>query len=358
MRKVLVVGGNRDSILIAQRAPFRYYRRALQRQGVATRHVAAESCEEILAACKSEEWDHVFLMPSWRESAATVEQTIRSIRSFAPKRGLFVVDPFAQSSSRFFTVLPEVDALLKRQRYRDTNVYHRTFVGGTMLTDYLVQKWGCDLSDWDVSSPVPEGYEERIRTGWNLGMAKKFRSAIVGPDLLQRSPRKKVDIFCRLSLGSADKKEWYFEYRKAALAALEPLSAKYRAAISGGYVESGLVSRRQYYRELRGSRLVFSPFGWGETCWRDFEAISYDCLLVKPDVSHLDTQPDIFIAGETYAPVKWDFSNLAEVVTFYLDNPDECDRLVANARRVYREYFKSNQFVVQICNSIEEAEQR
>lgn len=57
---------------------------------------------------------------------------------------------------------------------------------------------------------------------------------------------------------------------------------------------SGEVGQRQYNNELVRSRIVLSPFGWGELCFRDFEAVFSGALLMKPDMSHLETWPDVF----------------------------------------------------------------
>ena len=90
---------------------------------------------------------------------------------------------------------------------------------------------------------------------------------------------------------------------------------------------------------------AFAPFGWGETCWRDFEAVCYGCLLVKPSMAHIDTQPNIFIEKETYVPVRWDLTDLADQCSYYLEHPAEAAAIVDNARRVYRTYFEQNEFV-------------
>ena len=88
--------------------------------------------------------------------------------------------------------------------------------------------------------------------------------------------------------------------------------------------ETGL-PRKEYLAELGRSKMCFSPFGYGEVCWRDFEAMMTGSLLLKPDVRHLVTDPDVFIPGETYIPIAWDFSDLAEKVEYYLRNEERKD---------------------------------
>jgi hypothetical protein len=181
--------------------------------------------------------------------------------------------------------------------------------------------------------------------GWNLGTAKKFKQSLLRNPLFGlNKPKKTVDIFCRLSLGDTTKKEWYTQYRIIAVEALNPLVSNYQVAKSGKD-NNNLVSRRQYNSEIKRSKIVFSPFGWGENCWRDFEAICYDSLLVKPSMSHVTTNPDIFIDYETYVPVKWDFSDLEEKCHFYLENHEEREKIVKQAHQVYLNYFQQNQFV-------------
>ena len=74
------------------------------------------------------------------------------------------------------------------------------------------------------------------------------------------------------------------------------------------------VPNEEYNRELRSTKLVCSPFGWGEICTRDFEAFVYGAALVKPSMEHMDTFPQWFIPNETYIPVKWDFSDFTEII--------------------------------------------
>jgi hypothetical protein len=82
--------------------------------------------------------------------------------------------------------------------------------------------------------------------------------------------------------------------------------------------------------ELRRSKLCFSPFGYGEICWRDFEAIACGAVLVKPDMSHVRAQPDIYRPFETYIPVRWDLADLNDRVREALASP-ETQKTIADA---------------------------
>jgi hypothetical protein len=101
-------------------------------------------------------------------------------------------------------------------------------------------------------------------------------------------------------------------------------------------------------REMRGARLCFSPFGYGEVCWRDYEAILCGALLVKQDMSHVETAPDVFLPNETFAPVAWDFSDLSEVVARWLRDEGARRKAVERAYAILHDYSRSARFVEQM----------
>ncbi|MDY6936576.1 MAG: glycosyltransferase [Cyanobacteriota bacterium] len=344
--KALLLGLKADSILTAQLEPFADERKSLRRQlDLNVQYIETQNLAQMEEACQKYDSEAVFFFPFWREDASEVVRTFQKIRSEYPDRQLIFVDPFAQGNTMFLGVLPYVDVLLKRQRFRDLNDYKREFVGGNEFIEFIARHWNIDLEGWSVSSEVPEGYEHRIASGWSLGTARRFRKALRPPLFFPKRPiSKKLDVFCRLSLGHKRKQEWYCEYRMAAAKALEPLESDYQIAVSALFIDDGLISKKQYARELRQSRIVFSPFGWGETCWRDFEAICNDSLLVKPSMAHLDTQPNIFVENETYVPVRWDFADLEEKCRHYLEHPEEAARIIKNARQVYTDYLERGGF--------------
>jgi len=342
--KILIVGTQRDNISKAQWQPFFYSKKELKRQlDLTFQTMVAETCSEIEQVCKQNEADIFFINPFWKETSSEVEKAIIKIRQAKPQQKIVFIDPWDQVSSRYFNVLPYVDSFVKRQCYRDLEKYHQNFKGGTMFTDFLAQEWNFDLQGWDVSSRVPEGYLERIKPGWNLGTAKKFKRQIEKPALFEYlKPAKIIDIFCRISLGKSD--DWYSRYRQISVEALKPLEDDYQVAISSKH-QNNLVSHRQYRRELKRSKIVFSPFGWGEHCWRDIEAIVNNCLLVKPSMDHINTQPNFLIENETYVPVKWDYSDLTEKIEYYLQHWEEAHKIIEKANQVYHSYFQERKFI-------------
>jgi hypothetical protein len=83
-------------------------------------------------------------------------------------------------------------------------------------------------------------------------------------------------------------------------------------AKSSDNFKTGILTPPLYRKELKSVAAVLSPFGWGEVCYRDSEAIRNGACLIKPDCSHLNTWPNVYIDGVTYVSIDWRGVNLIE----------------------------------------------
>lgn len=82
--------------------------------------------------------------------------------------------------------------------------------------------------------------------------------------------------------------------------------------------QEGLVSYDEYINEISKTKICLSPFGWGEICYRDFEAFQNRAILMKPDMGHVETYPDFYLP-ENYISYKWDGEDLKEKIDLVLD---------------------------------------
>lgn len=69
-----------------------------------------------------------------------------------------------------------------------------------------------------------------------------------------------------------------------------------------------------YFASLARAKIGLSPYGLGDCCHRDFEAILAGCVMVGPDRDSINTWPDIYRSGEMYEQCSEDYSDLPEVV--------------------------------------------
>jgi hypothetical protein len=89
-----------------------------------------------------------------------------------------------------------------------------------------------------------------------------------------------------------------------------------------------------------------SPYGWGEVCYWDFEAIICGSLLIKPDMSHITTWPNIYKKDETYIPLQWNMSDLEETLNRTLENINDYEAYIHSAQSIYKEhYLNADKFI-------------
>jgi hypothetical protein len=261
-------------------------------------------------------------------------------------------------------ILPFVDRLFYKSVFSNPNDYRKNLYGKNLFADYYHRSYGVtDTPEYLSYGEVPEEDVRKPELSWNIGVGTYPRfhwpqrmgtilaraglsglSQLIGGKPLNHaerpiyiSPKKTVDF-------SGSKR------RFAVHARIDPvncLSIAYQRWLFLNCIKklipkkrelflTGIVSQNQYYRELTDSKIVLSPFGWGEVCFRDFEAILAGALLFKPSMSHLLTWPNVYIPYETYIPLKWDGSDLLEQTEHYLDNERERSRIAANAYEQYR----------------------
>ena len=103
----------------------------------------------------------------------------------------------------------------------------------------------------------------------------------------------------------------------------------------------------KYYNLLKKSKVVISPFGWGEINYKDYEAFIYGNLLFKPDVSHIQTWPELFYKNKTYLQFKWDLSDFDKKIKNIKSNFEEYIHIAENGQKNYFKFLndKSQDFV-------------
>ena len=110
---------------------------------------------------------------------------------------------------------------------------------------------------------------------------------------------------------------------------------------------------KAYLQELASSKIVVSPFGWGEVCWRDFEAVACGCLLVKPSMEHVATYPLRYLDRETYVSVRWDLEDLSDMIRYYLAEDQERRQIVRNATEALAQYFRDETYARKLAEIID-----
>jgi len=266
------------------------------------------------------------LMLPYDLGAAGEAEVVAKLIGPAKSRGLRVVlfDGDDDLSVLWGGALAAADLCVKKHVYADRSRYAARTIGKSNLTDYVARDFGWSFADNIIPEAGGHGPEAiaRIVPGWNIGLDDKI--ADLARDMAAPGQAgRQIDILCRASVGPD---VWTHPMRNGAVEAI--------AALQGARVHAPTdrVSQGDYYREMLNAKMSLSPFGFGELCWRDFETVLCGAVLVKPDMGHVETAPDIFEPGETYVPVAWDYADLGAVVARLRADDAERARIAAQAR--------------------------
>jgi hypothetical protein len=246
-------------------------------------------------------------------------------------------------------LLPWVDRLFYKSVFTGSENYRRDLYAKNLFAHYYHTRYGVEDEEREYRYRGGVDDEGLKKTGlsWNIGVGSYPRKNL---------PQRLGVLFARS--GFPDARSFFVQKRFAAPedfssprrsievhARIDPVtlaSVSFQRRLFLDLVKgdrrflTGLVSQDAYYRELEDAKIVLSPFGWGEVCFRDFEAVISGSLLFKPDMSHLKTWPDVYIPYETYVPLDWDGGDLMDKTLEYLENDAERERISKNAYEQYR----------------------
>lgn len=314
-----------------QFAPMIRYRKALRRKlGVVFRWISLERAL-LKPASFFSGFDAIGLKLSFRSNQDIVKSVVKDLNNSIDrsKTKIIYFDGDDDQSIQWPFVLEWSDLYVKKHAFYDKTKYLSRFqsIAGEQksnnLTDYVVGLAGscpAEIVELQHSRMKAEPLH-KLYIGWNIALDDKI-AELVGR-AKSTSTKRDIDILCRAFVPPD---VWITPLRNTALAAVNRLSDRFAVL-----APRERVSQDEYYRELSRSRICVSPIGYGELCWRDFEAILSGCLLIKPDIGYLATNPNIFIPYSTYIPVNWDYTNLEQVSEYYLVNENERLAIVANA---------------------------
>ena len=336
--RVALVSDGRAYTSEQQFAPLFRHAAALRRRfGLVLEHMSVERAlaATSLGDCEVLGLKLSFLTPE--DEANRITRELRAKLKGSNTRFVYF-DGDDDSCVQWPEALAQVDRWLKKHAFRDDSDYARRYLGKSNLTDMVSREHGYSFED-DVirsSGPVSRTGVDKLLVGWNIALDDKIFDLVAKLPPVDQQVRD-IDV-CSRAFVKPD--VWIYPLRGPLVERIEALKDRFKVL-----APRERVSQEQYYAEMLRSRICVSPFGYGELCWRDFEAVLCGCMLVKPSMSHVRTYPDIFVPGETYAPVKWDYSDLSEVCARYLDDEPERLRMAARARAVLLEALGEQAFI-------------
>lgn len=223
-----------------------------------------------------------------------------------------------------------IDVYVKKHVLRNRLEYSQSTIGETNLSDFYSRRFGVD-APIRLFNVTPD-FLRKLVVGPSFATAPGILPNLLGsPPPLGPRP---IDLHARFAVGGT---AWYQLMRAEAEAALSQVSDL--VVIKGNSV--GLA---RFLVEMQSTKIVFSPFGYGEVCWRDYEAVMAGAVLLKPDMSHIETNPDIFVPWETYVPLKWDLSDFDDCVRQLVTDTQLRHRISRQAFDVLHRWLASDNF--------------
>lgn len=253
-----------------------------------------------------------------------------------------------------FEALQYVDFYIKKQILKDKGKYTDKLYGSYVVSDYYHKFF--KVADDIVRDRVPLGGDDfdKLKISWNLAAGiypvkvnhKRFFSKI---NEVINVPKLTISLLKSLKRKEKTKNYQLFDVHARFSFHSRPTISFQRKLFfdilkNKDNVLLGKADPKQYNYELKNSKITISPFGWGEICYRDFEAMFNYSVLIKPDVSHLETWPNLFLPYETYIPVKWDGTDLVDKIDYYLSHKAELKRIAENAYDCLKESLYKDQY--------------
>jgi len=293
---------------------------------------------------------------------SNIEKFLKKIRKKA--KSIIWFDFTDSASFLLYKVLPYIDLYLKRQKLKDSSLYRKNYYENRVYSDfyfrnYILEKKSNFRKSDSLDYPKNDNFninnlKDKIDISWNLAFYNYNNSLFIEYenyfDMIKQYFSlfiKKMNIkyqkpgYYRNLLFSANfnyKSYRYFAYFQR-IKLVELLSKKYK---NFSEVSIGIVSKKQYRENLKNSKAIFSPFGMGEICFRDFEAFISGATLIKPKIDHIDSWPKLFHKNNTYLPLSWEIEKWDSEITDILSDNGRMLDIAKNGQKEYKKIWSSD----------------
>ena len=252
-----------------------------------------------------------------------------------------------------FEVLPFVKKYVKKQFYKNKSLYKNNFFRNRFYADYYQKNYNLENASKQKFTPLSDEFLEKLVLGWNIGVGNYFDilrynkffklKCIIKAincsnykDLFEytlpyhKVEKKENDVFFKFNLRNNENKISIHYQRKKVN---EILTQHY------GINNSRRVSHRDFLLSLKNSKISVGAFGWGEVCYREFEAIKMGAAVLFPNMNNIETWPNIYKDKITYLSYDYDMNNLLDKIKELLDDNELRNNLIRNSQKVCKSVY-------------------
>ena len=298
------------------------------------------------------EADYLFLNSRSLPQKKGFVDTIYLEKLFNKNSNLYWFDMRDSAGTTQFEVLPYVKKYIKKQFYKDKNLYLKKIEGGRFYSDYYIKNYKIkDAMDYksELLNPI---YINKLILGWNLGVAYFFDSTKFSKmDYYKEFIKLKFFSNKHYSMILEDFESWERDSQKFDIISLMNRKIHRNSVVhqrnelqnilinyeNKNKIINNRYSKKDYYKTLKNSKVSVGAYGWGEVCYREFEAIKCGVAFMTADMSNIETWPNIYIKNETYQPYDLDFKNFLPNLKNLIKDIGLRKKFVANSKQILNE---------------------
>jgi len=238
-------------------------------------------------------------------------------------------------------VFPSVDKYLKSQLLVDKSRYASQIYGGRIYSDYYRNTAGIkDEVGYAIDEPITPADTQKLCVSWNSGLADY---STYGPWKIGAYRRLRLPFLLRHPKAISDPTNNRSNNISARFGATySRATVRYQREkirkLLAGQLDTQKLNRRGYMSELKNSKVVLSPFGWGEITLKDFEVFLTGGMLLKPSLDHMETWPNFYEKGATYLAHDWDLHDLERRIDWAIENDTTRQEIARNGQQRYIEH--------------------
>lgn len=283
--------------------------------------------------------DSKFYSPRW---ASENEQVLTEIsRLKEGVKSLIFMDILDSASWDHARALPIVSLYCKAQLMSDRSVYLKPQYGYRTFSHYYHKMHKVNDENPVFSEAVNDPkLLKKLTVSWNSGLSDYSWLGPYKQYAYQRFPWRKLLSYSKTHTLPSEDRDIDISCRIGTRYNM-PSVAYQRTEIArrlNKYMRTNKISRRHYLAEMSNAKLVVSPFGFGEITLRDFEIFMSGSLLLKPDMSNIDTWPNLFVDGETMIAHSWDLEDMEQKIEHILANYDQYLDIAIEGQNRYRRH--------------------
>lgn len=273
------------------------------------------------------------------------EGTLAKIAALAEKTKLVWFHQSDSTGTILSPVLPYVQKYYQAQLLKDKSQYKATHYASRIFGDYYHKKYGITDDEPYMEHVVQNDSDlDKMGISWNSGLMNygwpspylmrllekapltpfmQFSKTVTSPDALRPH-----DLTCRMGI----------PYSRATMR----YQREQMREILKDRLPTDKLSRAKYLGEIAKSKICVSPFGLGEITLKDFECFLRGSMLLKPDMSHMNTWPNFFEKEVTYLAHNWDLDDVQDKIEWALSHDKERIDIAREGQNRYIQHTISN----------------